>query len=71
VALAALLVAPVDAGDPGVLGEWLEPLAAWLKEPGASGAVVVAPGVTVATKQPAAAAALIDQDIRDLLTEGR
>ena len=33
-ALEALLVAPVDADDPGALGEWLEPIVAWLKQPG-------------------------------------
>ncbi len=35
--LEALLVAPVDADDPGALSEWLEPVVAWLKEPGPGG----------------------------------
>ena len=37
-ALEALLVAPVDADDPGALGEWLEPIVGWLKQPGPGGA---------------------------------
>src|SRR5512140_2365239 len=39
-ALEALLVAPVDAGDPGALGEWFEPILAWLKQPGAGPAAL-------------------------------
>ncbi|MDL2717347.1 MAG: gliding motility protein [Acidobacteriota bacterium] len=40
-ALEALLVAPVDADDPGALGEWLEPILGWLKQPGAGSAAAL------------------------------
>jgi site-specific recombinase len=70
VALEAVLVAPVDASDPGALGEWLEPLAVWLKGPGAGGAAAARLALLrdLLAERPALAATLAER-VRGLLEE--